>query len=510
VSGVETNRFPALSAEEAAELIPDGATLGIGGFTDPGVPQAVTRALARRARALHAAGEPFRVRVLAGAEAGPAGDVDLAEADAVSFRMPFQCETASRAAINEGRIEFHDDHLSHCSQQLLEGFFGSVDFAVIEASDVTADGRVYFTTAIGNGPTFLRMADKVIIEINRHHPQRVCEFSDIFLVPLPPHRDPIPIRHPLDRIGLPYATVDPAKVVAVVETDEPSTHPAPAAPDAGSRAIAEHLVRFFLDEIAAGRLPEEFLPLQSGVGNVGNALIADLAEHPDLPPFTMYTEVFQDSCVEAMRAGRLTGASACSLTLSDGKLREVYEDLEFFGPRIVLRPQELSNHPTVIRQLGVIATNTALEVDIYGHINSSHVCGTQIMNGLGGAGDFERNARLSVFVCHSTAKGGRISSIVPFCSHIDHSEHSVHVVVTEQGVADLRGLGPAGRARRIIDRCAHPAYRDYLNNYIEGARPGHIRHDLAHCFDLHRNFMEHGAMLPDLDLGQFAVKPVDR
>ena len=221
--------FPVMTAEDAAELIPDGATLGLGGFTDPGIPQAVTRALAKRARALHDAGEPFQVRILAGAEAGPAGDVDLVEADALSFRMPFQSESVSRSAINEGRIEFHDEHLSHCSQQLLEGFFGDVDIAIVEASDVTADGRVFFTTAIGSGPTFLRMADKVIIELNRRHAKRVCELSDITLLPLPPHRDPIPIRHPLDRIGLLYADVDPAKIVAVVETDQASTRAAPSA-----------------------------------------------------------------------------------------------------------------------------------------------------------------------------------------------------------------------------------------------------------------------------------------
>jgi propionyl-CoA:succinyl-CoA transferase len=500
-------RFAVLSAEEAAELIPHGATLGIGGFTDPGVPQAVARALALRARGLHASGEPFQVRILSGAEAGPAVDVDLPEADAVSFRMPFQAEGPCRAAINDGRIDFADEHLSHCSQQLLEGFFGGVDVAVIEASDITDDGHVFFTSAIGNGPTFLRMAEKVIIEINRRHPQRVRDFSDILILPLPPHRDPIPIRHPLDRIGLPYATVDPAKVVGIVETDEPSTRQAPRLPDAASLKIAEHLVHFFLDEMAGGRLPREFLPLQSGVGNVGNALMAGLGEDPDLPPFTVYTEVFQDSCVDLMRAGRLTGASACALTLAEGKLQEIYDDLDYFGPRIVLRPQELSNHPTVIRQLGVIATNTALEIDIYGHINSTHVCGTQLMNGLGGAGDFERNARLSVFVCHSIAKGGKVSSIVPFCSHVDHSEHSVHVVVTEQGLADLRGLGPAERARRLIDDCAHPAYRDYLHRYVEGARQGHIRHDLTRCFELHRNLIEHGAMLPELDLDQFSARP---
>ena len=502
-------RFPIRSAEEAAGLISHGATVGIGGFTDPGCPHAVPRALAQRARGFHERGKPFQVRILSGAEAGPAVDVDLPQADAVSFRMPFQGEKPCRDAINAGKIEFADIHLSHCAQQLFEGFFGKVDVAVIEASDISDDGRVYFTTAIGNGPTYLQLADKVVIEINRHHPKRVREFSDILILPLPPRREPIPIRRPLDRIGAPYAMVDPAKVVAIVETDEGSTRRPPRQPDAVSKKIAENLVSFFLEELAGGRLPRDFLPLQSGVGNVGNALLAGFGEHPDLPPFTVYTEVFQDSCVDLMRSGRLTGASATALTLSEAKLREIYDDFDFFGSRIVLRPQDISNNPTIIRQLGVIATNTALEVDIYGHVNSSHVCGTQMMNGVGGAGDFERNARLSVFVCPSIAKGGRISTIVPFCSHVDHVEHSVHLVVTEQGTADLRGLGPAARARRLIDCCAHPAYRDYLHRYVEGARAGHIRHDLTRCFELHRNLLEHGAMLPDLDLNQFSPATPD-
>jgi propionyl-CoA:succinyl-CoA transferase len=498
------NKFPLRSAAEAAELIPHGATLGIGGFTPPGPPVAVPRALALRATRLHEKGVPFQVRIISGAEAGPGVDYDMAAADAISFRTPFQVEKVLREAINEGKVEYSDTHLSHLSQQIVDGVFGPIHFAIIEASDITDDGRVYFTSAIGNGPTLLQQAEKVILELNRHHPRRVGEFSDILMIPLPPHREPIPIRHPLDRIGQKYATVDPGKIVAIVETNELNSNPAPRPPDAASRKIAEHLVQFLLDEQAAGRLPRELPPLQSGVGNIGNGVMAGLGEHTDLPPFTMYTEVFQDSCVELMRAGRLTGASSTALTLSEIKLKEVYDDLDYFLPRIVLRPQELSNNPGVIRQLGVVSINTPLEVDIYGHVNSTHVCGTQMMNGIGGSADFERNAFYSIFVCPSVAKKGKISTIVPFCSHIDHSEHSTQVVITEQGVADLRGIGPMERARRIIDHCAHPAYRDYLHQYVESSPPGHLRHDLARCFELHRNLLAHGAMLPDLDLKSFA------
>ena len=498
------NRFPLLSAEETAELIPDGSTLGIGGFTPPGCPVAVPRALAMRAKRLHEEGQPFQVKIISGAEAGSAVDTDLVVANAVSFRMPFQAGKEMRAAINQGKVEFADVHLSHCAQQISEGLYGPVHFAIIEASDITADGRVYFTTAIGVNPTLLQQAEKVIIEVNRHHHLRISELSDILILPPPPHREPIPILHPLDRIGQNYAMVDLRKIVAVVETNEGSTRQPPRLSDKASSKIASHVVLFLLNEITAGRIPREFLPIQSGVGNIGNGVIAGLGEQTELPPFAMYTEVFQDSCVDLMQAGRLTSASSSALTLSEAKLKEVYDNLDYFVERIVLRPQELSNHPGIIRRLGVIATNTPIEVDIYGHANSTHLCGTQMMNGIGGSGDFERNAHLSIFVCPSVAKGGKISAIVPFCSHVDHSEHSVHVVVTEQGLADLRGLCAMERARRLIDNCAHPAYRDYLNHYVETSSPGHLRHDLARCFELHRNLSEYGAMLPDLDFKLFS------
>jgi acetyl-CoA hydrolase len=179
-------------------------------------------------------------------------------------------------------------------------------------------------------------------------------------------------------------------------------------------------------------------------------------------------------------------------------LKQIVDDIDFFASRIILRPQEISNHPGVIRRLGVIALNTAIEVDIYGNVNSSHVYGMDIINGIGGSGEFTRNSYLSIFMSPSIAKGGRISSIVPMCPHVDNNEHSVQIVVTEQGLADLRGLGPMQRARIIIEKCAHPAYRDYLYQYIQDARLGHIRHDLTRCFELHRNLLEHGAMLPDL------------
>ena len=213
---------------------------------------------------------------------------------------------------------------------------------------------------------------------------------------------------------------------------------------------------------------------------------------------TMYSEVFQDAMVDLMAEERILGASATSLAITTGKLQQVVEYIDFFAPRVVLRPQEISNHPGIIRRLGVIAMNTALEMDIYGNVNSSHLFGMDIMNGIGGSGEFTRNGYLSIFMTPSVAKGLKISSVVPMCPHIDNNEHSVQILVTEQGLADLRGLGPMQRANRIIDKCAHPAYKDYLRQYLHQARTGHISHDLSRCFELHRNYLECGAMLPDL------------
>ncbi|WP_456316804.1 acetyl-CoA hydrolase/transferase C-terminal domain-containing protein [Teichococcus aestuarii] len=138
-------------------------------------------------------------------------------------------------------------------------------------------------------------------------------------------------------------------------------------------------------------------------------------------------------------SGKLAFASASSITLGPEMTKRFNAGLEGYKQRMVLRPQEISNHPEVIRRLGIIGINTALECDIYGNVNSTHVDGTHMMNGIGGSGDFARNAYMSVFVARSTAKGGGISTIVPMVTHVDHTEHDVDILVTENGLADLRG-----------------------------------------------------------------------
>ncbi len=487
--------FDRLSAEEAAEMIPADGLVAFSGFTPAGAAKAVPRALAKRAARMKEAGESMQLRVLTGASTGAALDDSLAEAGAIAWRAPYQSSKRLRAGINAGEIDFVDMHLSHLPQMIDCGFFGSLDFAVVEAVDITGDGRLYLSTSVGASPSFLRNAKKVIVELNRRQSHRLPEMQDIAVPPRPPHRT-IGIEFPTEKIGVPYASVDPKKIVAVVETDEPDDVDPFTTPDEPSQRIAEHVVRFLCEERAAGRIPEPWLPLQAGVGNVANAVMAGLGESDDVPPFEMYSEVFQDSLVDLMERGRLTGASATSLTLSPTQLARVYDNMDFFAGRIVLRPQEISNQPGIVRRLGVISINTILEMDLTGCANSTHVCGVRLMNGIGGSGDFTRNAYLSILVAPSIAKGGAISTVVPMVSHVDHNEHSVQVLVTEQGLADLRGLAPRERAERIIECCAHPSYQGYLRDYLSNCPAGHLSQNLGRCFELHQRFLSEGTMGP--------------
>ena len=188
--------FPRLTPEEAAGFITDGQTVGFSGFTPAGAAKLVPRALAARAREEHQAGRPFRIRVITGASTGQLDD-DLADAEAISWRAPYQSSAALRAQINSGSVEFVDMHLSHVPQALLFGFFGEIDLAVVEATEVSPDGQVFLTTSVGLSPTLLHAAKKIVIEVNHRHSPRLREMMDIALLPPPPHRLPIPILDPL-------------------------------------------------------------------------------------------------------------------------------------------------------------------------------------------------------------------------------------------------------------------------------------------------------------------------
>jgi succinate CoA transferase len=489
-----TTSFPILTPEEAATLIQHGATIGFSGFTPAGAAKAVSKALAAKAREEHTAGRPFKVAVVTGASTGDSLDGELARADAISWRTPYQSNKSLRASINAGHTKFFDMHLSHLPQQVRCGFLGPINWAVVEASDVTSDGQIVLTTSVGASPTFLHSADRIIIELNRFHTPLLRGFHDIYEPLDPPYRQHIPILRPTDRIGSPVVKIDPSKIAGIVETNLPDETGGFEPPDATTDRIGDNVASFLANELTVGRIPPQFLPIQSGVGNIANAVLGALGRNDDIPPFEMYSEVIQDSVVDLVRSGKIRFATGTSLTVGENVLKEFYRNLEFFRSRILLRPQEITNNPEVIRRLGIITVNTAIELDIFGNVNSTHVMGSNLMNGIGGSGDFTRNAYISIFTCPSSAKGGKISTIVPLVSHMDHSEHSVQVVITEQGIADLRGKDPLERARLIVGKCAHPDYRAALMRYVEMTRDGHTPQTLRNAFAMHQHFLKTGEM----------------
>ncbi len=487
-----------MSADEAAALILPGMTVGMSGFTGAGYPKQVPGALAVRIAAAHERGERFGIRMLTGASTAPELDGVLARTGGIDFRLPYQSDPELRERINRGEIEYMDIHLGHVAQYAWFGFFGKLDLAVVEVAGILPDGRLVPSTSVGNNKTWLDLADKVILEVNIDQPAGLEGMHDIYYgTALPPHRRPIPLVAPGDRIGEPYLRVDPAKVVAVVHSHGHDRltpfHP----PDADSARIAGHLVDFLRHEIARGRMPEHLLPLQSGVGNIANAVLLGLRD-AGFEQLTAYTEVIQDGMLELIGAGTIQTASATAFSLSPAAVADLVARIDTYRERIVLRPQEISNHAELIRRLGCIALNGMVEADIYGNVNSTHVAGSRIINGIGGSGDFARNSFLSCFLTPSTAKGGAVSAIVPMVSHVDHTEHDVAVVVTEQGLADLRGLSPKQRAAAIISRCAHPDYRPMLQDYFDrayrGSRGLHTPHLLPEALSWHQRYLDTGSM----------------
>ncbi|MGO1993032.1 MAG: acetyl-CoA hydrolase/transferase family protein [Corynebacterium sp.] len=484
-----------MSAQEAAEFVNNGDKVGTSGFTGAGYPKVLPTAIAERAKAAHDRGDEFQIELFTGASTAVDCDGVLAEANAISFRTPYNSDPVLRGQINAGESKYWDIHLSHLGKQVQEGFFGKFNVAIIEAVAIREDGTVVPSSAVGNNIEFIDAADKVIIEVNDWQSRDLEGMHDIYRIEPAGQRTPINITSPGDRIGGTALEFDTSKIVAIVETDAPDRN-APFTPaDETSKKIAGHFLDFLEGEVAAGRLSYDRYIMQSGVGNVPNAVMAGLLDSK-FENITAYTEVIQDGMLDLIDSGKMSFASATSFCLSPDAAHRMNQEADRYRNHIVLRPQQVSNHPEVIRRLAPIGINGMIEADIYGNVNSTNVAGSKMMNGIGGSGDFTRNAYISSFVTPSVAKDGDISAIVPFASHIDHAEHDVKLIVTERGYADLRGLCPRDRVRKMIDIAA-PEYRPLLEEYVEFAsksKAQHTPHDLTRAFEFHTRFLETGSM----------------
>jgi succinyl-CoA:acetate CoA-transferase len=467
-----------VDAEAAAEVVPEEATLVTSGFGSVGYPKAVPAALARSGRELS-------LTVVSGGSAGEAIDVDLVEAGAVERRIPYQAERPAREAINDGEIAFHDRHIAALGDDVAYGGLVDADLAVVEA---VAVGEDWFVPAMSVGPVpaFVRAADRLIVEVNDVPPLALARLHDIHRREPPPDREPIPLSEPGERVADAKVRFDPGKLAAVVRTSRADKAYSFRDPTADDRAIAANLGDFLAREVERNPILADRITLQFGVGSLGNALMGELSgmEFGDRE-VVYFGELIQDGLVEMVDEGALTVASATAMAVTPECQRRVFDDVERYAERMVLRPSFVSNAAETVDRFGVVGVNSALEVDVYGNANSTHVNGSHLLNGIGGSGDFNRNSPLAITALPSTAKGGEISRVVPMVPHPDHTEHDIDVIITEQGVADLRGLDPRERAELLVAECAHPDVRPALRSYLERAEAGggHVPHDLETAFD---------------------------
>ena len=467
-----------LSAAAAAEMISNDATMTVSGFGSVGYPKAVPLALADSERDLS-------LTVISGGSVGEEIDTALVEADAIARRFPYQATSIARDAVNTGKIALHDRHIGGLADEIVFEGLASPDVAVVEAVAVGEDWLIP-TTSVGHTPAYVEQADNLVVEVNAVQPRDLAQFHDIYRPAMPPQREPIPLTDPGERIGDPKIRFDPEKLVGVVRTDHRDSPYSFRTPTDEDQAIAANLRSFLTDELERNPVFAETLRLQFGVGSLGNALVGELAD-ADFGDRSVsyYGEVIQDGLLDLLADGDLTVASATTLALSAEGQDRLFENIDTFAEDVVLRPADVSNAAETIKRMGVFAVNSALEVDLYGHVNSTHVDGSHLINGIGGSNDYNRHAAVSVVALPSTASDGAISRVVPMAPHVDHTEHDVSAVITEQGIADLRGLSPRERAVELIENCAHPDYRTELSRYYEQSleQGGHMPHDLSTAFD---------------------------
>jgi succinyl-CoA:acetate CoA-transferase len=477
-----------MTADEAALLFRDGMMVAISGNPLMGYPRAMFQALSERIKREGG----IKVDLLCAGPVGSEVEDVLADVGGIRTRIGAIGGEKLRAAINRGEVRFLEGKGGQLPLHVKRGWYGPVDMAVVEAIGLTPEGNIIPSTAVYDSPEWIDAASGVIVEINLNRPLALEGLHDVYQK----GSDPIPIAgDPLKRIGVPYFPVDPKKIKAIVLSDRGDKPSGEGKPDRAGDLIGRHLLDFFRREIAAGRMSEPLPPIELGVGELAGQVMREIGAS-DFTDFRFHLPAITDPVMEIIEAGKVVWVSGMALRLTPEAWGRFTANIESYKKRMVLRPVSVCNSAEVIQRLGVIAINGCLEMDIQGQVNSSHVLGTKILGGIAGSYDFSRNASYSIFVGPSTARGGKISAIVPMVAHVDHTEHDVDVLVTEQGLADLRGLDPHERAELIIRQCAHPDYREMLSAYLAEAKkePGHIPFSLEESHSFHLRLKRTGSM----------------
>lgn len=483
-----------VSPKEAAAVIQNGMTVAFGGYTSSGYPKVVAKELVE-----HKKNEKnFKIFMLSGSVNGYL-ETMLGEAGILSRKAPMLESRSLAKLANEGKIHYVEQQMNKMPDLVAQGAFGKIDVAVVEALQITKEGGIVPTSSVGLLPAILEYAEKIIVEINTVQPMELEKLHDIYIPEHYPNRQPIPLTSVNQRIGSSFIPVDPEKICCIVESKELDDFPESMPANPKLTTVVDRLLEFLKRECKknyGGKLP----PIQTGFGNLADEIARGLG-NSNFRELEFFCGGMQESGLALIAEGKVKAASTGSIQMTSKVQKMLREYWSLFHNTTVIRNIDITNTGEVIHRLGIFALNSAIEMDIYGNVNSSHITGNRVVNGLGGGANFAQNAQLSVMLMVSENKKGAISTIVPMVSHQDISEHDIDVVVTENGVADLRGKDDLERAHLIIQNCASPLYRPLLSDYLERAVKeggGHHPQNPCEAFEWHRRFKERGTMLMNL------------
>lgn len=417
-----------VSPEQAAGMIPDGAKVAMS--IGAGTPPRLLQALADRARAGAARDIRFYY-MLIGAIAGRT----IFDPELTDRLVPMSYfHSGVERALDKARgadafmVDYIPSHFSQIPRSMVEHV--GVDTLIAIVSPMDSEGCFTLGTNTDYAMAVARKPGaRLILEVNPNMPrvQGDC-------------RVPISDVTALVESALPLAEVPPAPIS---QTD-----------------IA-------IGQIIAG-LVDDGACLQMGIGALPDAVCAGLHHHRRLG---IHTELMTPGLADLMRRGVVdnsakrihTGKAVFTFALGDRALYDFIDD----NPQVEAHPVEYVNNPGVIaRNDRMVSVNATTQVDFHGACNSEFVAGRQF-SGTGGQVDFVRGAYMSaggksIIACHSTAAGGTVSRITPHLTGpVTTSRNDTHMVVTEYGVADLKGKSVAQRAAALI-AIAHPDFREEL------------------------------------------------
>jgi acyl-CoA hydrolase len=450
--------------EVILKIFPKRGSIAFGGMAGTAYPKVIPKALYEY---ITKYGINLDYIIYGGGSTGADFDEYISKID-IKRKYPFGASSEKlRKLVNLRTFEVSDLWLYEYSRWIRLGVFerklGKIDIAVIEATGITEDGGIIPSSSVDVTPSFIEAADKIVIELSIIKPQ-MLGIHDIYLQPL---GSPIPIKNPLDRVGTITYKVPRSKIAAIVISeydDSEKIHYSKGSEI--DRKVAENVISFLNEEIEKDpNLKSEYVTLQPAAGPIASLMAERISELKT--NLSIWGEAATINWLLAL-SGNVKGISSSVLyTLpGDKKYRDLfYEEFESFKNHIVLRPYEIANNPQIMLRFIHIVIQQAIEIDLFGHANITHI-GNNLYGGVGGSGDHARSSYLTIIALPSITSSG-IPRIVPFINHVDIPEHDVDVIVTEQGWADLRLLSPIERAKVIINKCAHPSYKDLLEQYLD-------------------------------------------